>query len=268
MQVNDTCGGARELLRALQDDKHLRLRIQRPASGKQLEEDTTVEGQVTIDFVILPEGYGSTKQLSTAMTIANVRRDLENELRVDEGSLCLVNMFGACGIREELLDTKTLYQLGLRPGDSASIELRMRNQAQPAEDCRPDNSTEGVPTAGLRTKGAPWYHFHRPRLLQARRSEGDTALVHTPSAVASEVDPSDVGSMLDRESSAVSSRKKGVKMPGNMINNHGIAPTPIGPRLQDNAGPTDPFSNSILQSRAEPRVHSNSSDSTHSNFRV
>jgi hypothetical protein len=88
-----------------------------------------------VDFVILPEGYGQTKQLDVAVTVAQMRANLENELSIPEGSPLLMNLSGAVEFREVLPDAKTLRELGIKPGDRVGIELRINYyQEQPAEE--------------------------------------------------------------------------------------------------------------------------------------
>jgi hypothetical protein len=88
-----------------------------------------------VDFVILPEGYGQTKQLDVSLSVSHLRAQLENELSVPEGSLLLMNLSGAVEFREVLPDTKTLADFGIKPGDRVGIELRINYyQEQLAED--------------------------------------------------------------------------------------------------------------------------------------
>lgn len=92
-------------------------------------------GNVSIDFVILPEGYGQTKQVDINRTIARIRADLEGELSVPENTLFLMNLSGTVEIRDVLPDAKSLLELGIRPGDRVGIELRINYyQEQPAEE--------------------------------------------------------------------------------------------------------------------------------------
>mmetsp|Transcript_79585 Transcript_79585/g.170649 ORF Transcript_79585/g.170649 Transcript_79585/m.170649 type:complete len:548 (+) Transcript_79585:87-1730(+) len=89
----------------------------------------------SIDFVILPEGYGQTKMVDVRQKVSQVRMDLENELSIPENSLFLMNLTGAVEVRELLPDDKTLAEIGLRPGDKAGLELRINYyQEQPAEE--------------------------------------------------------------------------------------------------------------------------------------
>lgn len=93
------------------------------------------EGSVTVDFVILPEGYGQTKQVELNKRVAQVRAGLENELNIPENSLFLMNLTGAVELKELLPDEKTLGDIGLKVGDRCSIELRINYyQEQPAEE--------------------------------------------------------------------------------------------------------------------------------------
>jgi hypothetical protein len=91
--------------------------------------------QVFCDFVILPEGYGQTKNIDLSSTIGKIRQELENELSIPENSLYLMNMTGAAEAREVLPDDRTLASFGLKSGDRIGIELRINYyQEQPAED--------------------------------------------------------------------------------------------------------------------------------------
>lgn len=93
------------------------------------------DGLVSIDFVILPEGYGQTKSIEVNSKISLIRMDLESELSIPEQSLFLMNMSGAVEVRDVLPDDKTLRELGLRSGDKVGIELRINYyQEQPAEE--------------------------------------------------------------------------------------------------------------------------------------
>jgi len=88
-----------------------------------------------VDFVILPEGYGQTKQLDVSVTVAQLRGNLENELSIPEGSLLLMNLSGAVEFREVLPDAKALHEFGIKAGDRVGVELRINYyQEQPAEE--------------------------------------------------------------------------------------------------------------------------------------
>jgi len=92
-------------------------------------------GSVAVDFVILPEGYGQTKQVEVDQKIALVRQGLEGELSIPDNSLCLMNLTGAVEVRDMLPDDKSLRELGVRAGDRVGIELRINYyQEQPAEE--------------------------------------------------------------------------------------------------------------------------------------
>jgi hypothetical protein len=92
-------------------------------------------GEVTVDFVILPEGYGQSKTLDVSQTIKRIRTELETELSIPENSLFVMNLSGAVEVRDVLPDEKTLAQFGLKGGDKAGIELRINYyQEQPAEE--------------------------------------------------------------------------------------------------------------------------------------
>lgn len=92
-------------------------------------------GQVSIDFVILPEGYGQMKVLDISLTIGKIRSDLETELSIPEKSLFVMNLSGPVEVRNVLPDDKTLAELGLKGGDKAGMELRINYyQEQPGEE--------------------------------------------------------------------------------------------------------------------------------------
>jgi len=93
------------------------------------------QGKVSIDFVILPEGYGQTKQMDIRLKVGQIRSELENELSIPENSLFLMNLTGAAEHRDVLPDERALFEFGLRPNDRAGIELRINYyQEQPAEE--------------------------------------------------------------------------------------------------------------------------------------
>mmetsp|Transcript_106407 Transcript_106407/g.343279 ORF Transcript_106407/g.343279 Transcript_106407/m.343279 type:complete len:549 (-) Transcript_106407:120-1766(-) len=105
------------------------------AGGASEAPATTPEGQVHIDFVILPEGYGQTKQIDVRHRIGQLRSELENELGIPDNSLFLMNLTGAAEHREVLPDERSLHEFGLKPGDRCGIELRINYyQEQPAEE--------------------------------------------------------------------------------------------------------------------------------------
>ncbi|CAE7204750.1 IQUB [Symbiodinium microadriaticum] len=92
-------------------------------------------GEAAIDLVILPEGYGQTKQVDIDRPVGKIRGDLEAELSIPDKSLYLMNLSGAVEFKQVLPDEKTLRDLGLKPGDRAGIELRINYyQEQPAEE--------------------------------------------------------------------------------------------------------------------------------------
>ena len=92
-------------------------------------------GAAAIDLVILPEGYGQTKQIDIDRPVGKIRGDLEAELSIPDKSLYLMNLSGAVEFKQVLPDDKTLRDLGLKPGDRAGIELRINYyQEQPAEE--------------------------------------------------------------------------------------------------------------------------------------
>lgn len=106
------------------------------AQGQHVEQNdlTDMQGTLTIDFVILPEGYGQTKEISVSKRVAEMRADLENELSIPEDSLRLTNMTGAVELTGVLPD-KALSEFGLKSGDAIGIELRINYyQEQPAEE--------------------------------------------------------------------------------------------------------------------------------------
>mmetsp|Transcript_66368 Transcript_66368/g.154221 ORF Transcript_66368/g.154221 Transcript_66368/m.154221 type:complete len:555 (+) Transcript_66368:68-1732(+) len=93
------------------------------------------QGQVAVDFVILPEGYGQTKHLDVRLKIEQIRSELENELSIPENSLLLLNLTGAVEHKDVLPNEKCLYDFGIQPNDKVGIELRINYyQEQPAEE--------------------------------------------------------------------------------------------------------------------------------------
>lgn len=103
-----------------------------PGAGEGLGDDA---GTVSVDFVILPEGYGQTKPMGITLNVGEIRAELENELSIPENSLYLMNMTGAVDAQGVLPDEKKLSEFGLRPGDRVGIELRINYyQEQPAEE--------------------------------------------------------------------------------------------------------------------------------------
>eukprot|EP00927_Polykrikos_kofoidii_P066267 TRINITY_DN6189_c0_g1_i2.p1 TRINITY_DN6189_c0_g1~~TRINITY_DN6189_c0_g1_i2.p1 ORF type:complete len:527 (+),score=110.64 TRINITY_DN6189_c0_g1_i2:162-1742(+) len=104
--------------------------------------DTTVlnpvaEGdqQVTIDFVILPEGYMQSKTLGLNVPIAKIRADLETELSIPENSLFVMNLTGSVEVADVLPEDATLASLGMKLGERGGIELRINYyHEQPAEE--------------------------------------------------------------------------------------------------------------------------------------
>ncbi|CAL1165088.1 unnamed protein product [Cladocopium goreaui] len=94
-----------------------------------------VSGEASIDLVILPEGYGQTKQVNIDRLVGQIRADLEHELSIPDKSLFLMNLSGAAEFKQVLPDEKSLRDLGLKPGDRAGIELRINYyQEQAAEE--------------------------------------------------------------------------------------------------------------------------------------
>merc|ERR1740121_1093879 len=93
------------------------------------------EGQLSIDFVILPEGYGQSKQVDINKKVGQIRNGLETELNIPENSLFLMNLTGTVEVRDLLPDDKSLAELGLKTGDRCGIELRINYyQEQPADE--------------------------------------------------------------------------------------------------------------------------------------
>lgn len=100
-----------------------------------LSGSTLPVGEISIDFVILPECYGQTKSVNIQHTIATIRMDLETELSIPENSLSMMNMSGAIEVPGELPNGKALFELGLKPGDRIGVELRINYYSeQPAEE--------------------------------------------------------------------------------------------------------------------------------------
>jgi hypothetical protein len=104
------------------------------AEGGAPEGGEEIEGAVSIDFVILPEGYGQTKTLALKLTIAEIRQNLETELSIPENSLFLMNMSGAAEARDVLPDEKSLHAFGLKNGDRIGIELRINYYQETAAE--------------------------------------------------------------------------------------------------------------------------------------
>merc|ERR1711904_462322 len=91
-------------------------------------------GQISVDFVILPEGYGQTKKIDIRSQLSTIRTELENELSIPENSLFLMNMTGAVEVSGMLETEKYLYEYGLSASDKIGIELRINYyQEQAAE---------------------------------------------------------------------------------------------------------------------------------------
>ncbi|CEM27838.1 unnamed protein product [Vitrella brassicaformis CCMP3155] len=89
------------------------------------EEPAGAEGNVAIDFIILPEGYGQTKYYPVERTLIEIRGELEAELSLPEGTLFLMNMSGAVAA-DGLLDlSRSLGGYQLKAGDRVGIELRL-----------------------------------------------------------------------------------------------------------------------------------------------
>mmetsp|Transcript_78594 Transcript_78594/g.143167 ORF Transcript_78594/g.143167 Transcript_78594/m.143167 type:complete len:543 (-) Transcript_78594:144-1772(-) len=109
--------------------------LQHDDQAPEGDSDGPPVGGVSVDFVILPEGYGQTKMMDIGLTIGRIRADLENELSIPENSLFLMNMSGAAEVRDVLPDEKGLHEFGLKAGDRIGIELRINYyQEQPAEE--------------------------------------------------------------------------------------------------------------------------------------
>merc|ERR1719161_2855772 len=100
----------------------------------QMVDDGIPMGQISVDFVILPEGYGQTKKIDIRSQLSTVRAELENELSIPENSLFLMNMTGAVEVSGMLETEKCLYEYGLSASDKIGIELRINYyQEQAAE---------------------------------------------------------------------------------------------------------------------------------------
>lgn len=92
-------------------------------------------GSVSVDFVILPEGFGQTKQIAPNVTVKQIREDLEGELSIPDNSLFLMNMSGAAAVSGVLPEEKSLEAFCIVPGDRIGIELRINYyQEQDADD--------------------------------------------------------------------------------------------------------------------------------------
>jgi len=104
------------------------------AAGPDGGDDGIPMGQISVDFVILPEGYGQTKKIDIRSQLSTVRAELENELSIPENSLFLMNMTGAVEVSGMLETEKYLYEYGLSASDKIGIELRINYyQEQAAE---------------------------------------------------------------------------------------------------------------------------------------
>jgi len=104
-------------------------------SENEPDDEGLPKGLVSVDFVILPEGYGQTKRLDIRSSIAEIRKELEAELSIPEDSLFLMNMTGAAEVAGNLDPAKRLYEFGLNPTDKIGVELRINYyQEQPAEE--------------------------------------------------------------------------------------------------------------------------------------
>eukprot|EP00931_Biecheleriopsis_adriatica_P073451 TRINITY_DN47734_c0_g1_i1.p1 TRINITY_DN47734_c0_g1~~TRINITY_DN47734_c0_g1_i1.p1 ORF type:complete len:510 (-),score=140.33 TRINITY_DN47734_c0_g1_i1:85-1614(-) len=140
-------------------------------------------GTASVDLVILPEGYGQTKQIDVSQTVAQVRRDLETELSIPENSLFLMNLSGAVEVRDVLPDEKTFLDLGLHPGARAGLELRINYyQEQPAEEyVMPDALELKVVNARGEEKMVT-VHVQRPVMekpyLGGYRNKSNNAMYH------------------------------------------------------------------------------------------
>jgi len=108
--------------------------------GVEAGEEPVPQGNVNVDFVILPEGYGQSKELDIGFTIGRIRQDLETELSVPANSLFLMNMSGAVEHRDVLPDGQTLCSLGLKGGERIGVELRINyyQEQAPEEYVMPD----------------------------------------------------------------------------------------------------------------------------------
>uniref|UniRef100_A0A0G4HL22 IQ motif and ubiquitin-like domain-containing protein n=1 Tax=Chromera velia CCMP2878 TaxID=1169474 RepID=A0A0G4HL22_9ALVE len=108
------------------DDRLLQEGVEAEAQNGEANSTAETGGaQVSIDFIILPEGYGQTKRYSPNAKLTEIRKELEAELSIPEGSLFMLNLTGPVEV-EGLLETeKSLEDYGLRPHDRAGIELRI-----------------------------------------------------------------------------------------------------------------------------------------------
>jgi len=82
-------------------------------------------GTATVDFVILPEHYGQTKNLDIQLKIKDIRKMLEKELTIPEGSLSLMNMTGAAVVPGNVDVETRLFQFNIKDGDTIGLELRI-----------------------------------------------------------------------------------------------------------------------------------------------
>jgi len=154
-------------------------------------------GEVHLDLVILPEGYGQTKMVDVSRTVQNVRRDLESELSIPENSLFMMNLSGAAEFKEVLPDEKTFAQLGLKPGDKAGIELRINYyQEQPAEEYTMPDALEVRLVDARGEERAITVHVQRPVMekpyLGGFKNKANNATYHhavTQTAPAQKTEP-------------------------------------------------------------------------------
>eukprot|EP00930_Biecheleria_cincta_P085481 TRINITY_DN74872_c0_g1_i1.p1 TRINITY_DN74872_c0_g1~~TRINITY_DN74872_c0_g1_i1.p1 ORF type:complete len:541 (-),score=126.74 TRINITY_DN74872_c0_g1_i1:180-1748(-) len=154
-------------------------------------------GEVHIDLVILPEGYGQTKMIDVSRTVQSIRKELENELSIPENSLYMMNLSGAAEFKEVLPDEKSLSQLGLKPGDRAGIELRINYyQEQPAEEYTMPDALEVRVVDARGEERAITVHVQRPVMekpyLGGFKNKANNAIYHhavTQTAPAQKTEP-------------------------------------------------------------------------------
>ncbi len=84
----------------------------------------------------MPEGYGQSKQYPLSKKMSDIRKELEEELRIPENSVFMENMTGAKSLQDchPHLD-KCLHELGLNADDKVSIQLKINYyQSHMADD--------------------------------------------------------------------------------------------------------------------------------------
>ena len=95
-------------------------------SGKD-EEKTAAEGKVelvTVLFTLLPDGFEHESNFPSTHTVADVKRDVGEDLRVGKATTVRLEMD-----KVEVNDDDTLESIGLGPGTSCRMTLIVGNNA-------------------------------------------------------------------------------------------------------------------------------------------